>query len=244
MCRSANHESPYTDDGGDGNVLKIRAFFVHIGLSASGFNGNPGNADPLPQFLTLVFLPPNPTLSLYRLVNHPLPHPHVIFGAGIRQRLRATQGLCTFQLYFGKAKQLLKGVFIKEDDHHWRLECRSRLPSHSRQISEAQLCVALEFDDGHVSMNHRVVVKPKEKIIIKHCINARGWELEQIPEEKELHYYNAHASESDVQQPGSGVILDFEPLRWALDLGIWVVCLGLGVGYLVSKASIRKFRPS
>ncbi|GKC05641.1 mitochondrial proton/calcium exchanger protein-like protein isoform X1 [Tanacetum coccineum] len=35
---------------------------------------------------------------------------------------------------------------------------------------------------------------------------------------------------------------DVEGVRWAVDVGIWVMCLGVGVGYLVSKASSKSLR--
>ncbi|KAK4260644.1 hypothetical protein QN277_003733 [Acacia crassicarpa] len=191
MCRSTDllPPSPYTHDGACPNV---KALFVHVRTSASEIN------DPLPQFLTILFNPPNHSLSLHRLLNHSLPH--AIFAAKLSlcpRRRRPSQPL-SFQLFLGEA-MLLKGALIEQDQNRWTLD----------------------------STNWVRLVNHKERV--KNCVNFGH--LEQIPEEMELPSEDSHE------------VMDLEGLRRTVDLGIWVLCLGLGVGYLVSRASVRKFRP-
>ncbi|KAK4260645.1 hypothetical protein QN277_003733 [Acacia crassicarpa] len=222
MCRSTDllPPSPYTHDGACPNV---KALFVHVRTSASEIN------DPLPQFLTILFNPPNHSLSLHRLLNHSLPH--AIFAAKLSlcpRRRRPSQPL-SFQLFLGEA-MLLKGALIEQDQNRWTLDCKSQFhllqPHYFQPISEVQLCFA--FDDGNLAATNWVrLVNHKERV--KNCVNFGH--LEQIPEEMELPSEDSHE------------VMDLEGLRRTVDLGIWVLCLGLGVGYLVSRASVRKFRP-
>ncbi|XP_028805919.1 uncharacterized protein LOC114760798 [Neltuma alba] len=220
------HTSPYYTH--DGAAPKVKALFVHVRTSASDFN------DTLPQFLTVLFNSSNSSLSLHRLLNHPLPHS--IFAAKLsiclrrRRRQRPSQPF-SFQL-FHEEVLLLKGALIEQkNQRRWTLDCKSQvhlLQSYSHPISELQLCFA--FDDGNLAATNWVrLANPKERI--KQWVISGGY-LEQIPEEMELPSEDSHE-----------VLEDLERLRRSVDLGIWVLFLGVGVGYLVSRASARKFRP-
>ncbi|XP_054810662.1 uncharacterized protein LOC129312105 [Prosopis cineraria] len=217
MCRSTDlvhHPSSHSHDGDD--AINIKALFVHARTSASGFN------DPLP--LTVLFNAPIHSLSLHRFLNHPLPHALFAAKLSLCLRRRRWRQPLSFQLFLGEAL-LLKGTLVEQDQHRWTLDCKSQLHLLQSSISEVQLCFA--FDDGNLAATNWVRLgNPKERV--KYCVDV--CRLEQIPEETELPSEDSHG------------VLDLEQLRRTVDLGIWVLCLGLGAGYLVSRASVRKFR--
>ncbi|KAK9103943.1 hypothetical protein Sjap_021197 [Stephania japonica] len=76
-------------------------------------------------------------------------------------------------------------------------------------------------------------------------------QLEEIPEESELDlsFYHDHhhqhptttttspSPSNSSEDDDDAVEMELEGVRWAVDLGIWVLCLGLG--YFVSKASSK-----
>lgn len=72
----------------------------------------------------------------------------------------------------------------------------------------------------------------------KHRINKLKLLLEDIPEDKELRIDDDN---NDVEYANPEVEealeMDLEVLRRAFDMGIWVVCLGLG--YMFSRANFR-----
>lgn len=222
MCRSTSllHPPSHTPNG---TTINIKALFVHVRTS-SYFNNS------LPQFLTILFNnnPPNhDSLSLHRLHNNPLPHAIFANKLGIlRQPL-------TFQLFLGEV-MLLKGELVKgQDKNMWMLDCTE--PQHHviqscsshHPISEVQICFA--FDDGNLAVTNWVrVVNIKERVE-SYCVGE--YKLEKIPEEVEDCF------------EGCDEVLDLEGVRRTVDYGIWILCLGVaGVGYVVSKASARKFR--
>ncbi|KAL9166948.1 hypothetical protein ABFS82_05G063800 [Erythranthe guttata] len=73
-------------------------------------------------------------------------------------------------------------------------------------------------------------------------------ELEEIPEEREGEIGSdacwccdcgGGGGEEEMDGGDGGVVeAEMEAVRWAVDVGIWVVCIG--VGYLVTKASSSK----
>lgn len=66
--------------------------------------------------------------------------------------------------------------------------------------------------------------------------------LEDIPEETELLCGDdGHAdTDTELEEVCDHLEMDLQVLRKSLDMGIWVLCLG--VGFMVSRASITKFR--
>ncbi|XP_010252396.1 PREDICTED: uncharacterized protein LOC104593967 [Nelumbo nucifera] len=166
-----------------------------------------------------------------------------------RERVRVSQGI-QFEVYMREDKVLM-GIFRKYDEGEWKMECKCVMECEcvGFQVSEAEVCVAL---DGQVAMNEKV------KMGVRSKKKARGFRgLEEIPEEREVMdgycYRGCFCEyEEEQQQPetessgehhneedGSEEEMEMElgGVRWAVDLGIWVMCLG--VGYLVSKASSR-----
>lgn len=171
----------------------------------------------------------------------------VVYGS--REKMKASEG-SRFEIYLGDAK-VLKGIFRKDEGENWKLECKCGLEGEEEVdfLKEAEVCVAV---DGQAAamINEKVEMVRRKK---KRGRCFRG--LEEIPEERE-------GSELELDVGGGGccccdecsgsrtitdggdceteVESEMENVKWAVDVGIWVMCLG--VGYLVSKASCRKFR--
>ncbi|KAI4315573.1 hypothetical protein L6164_028368 [Bauhinia variegata] len=269
MCRSTRH--PYHPPNG----LEIKSFLVRL----SDFDA----PKPFPELLTLLFLPRikenaleidgfkiqpgSPAIvSLHRFV---AAQPHrLVYGSRQRVRVRASQGM-RFQVYLSKA-MLLEGILRKDHNHQCKLECELRVDvGHGvdPRVSDAdaEVCIAVE---GEAAIAERVPTVAKRKRDRK-PFKFNEWELEDIPEEREVSYsseccnnnieididdavtdadsvccpcsrdYDSDDSISNSNYPKQDYEggLDIEGVRWAVDLGIWVMCLGLG--YLVSKASIK-----
>ncbi|XP_027346589.1 uncharacterized protein LOC113858249 [Abrus precatorius] len=198
------------------NSFTVTAFFVRFRTSTWE-----SKLSPLPDSLALILSLPPYSLSLTR-IRQAKTQGHVIFGS--KQRVRATTQAMNFQLHAGETK-LLKGVIRKHDRNNWRLECcKWELPI-SLSISEVELLVAL---DGVEPVRERVVVKRNNK-------------LEDIPEETELPSDNSADANAEVEEARTNLEMDLEVLKWAMDVGIWVLCLGFG--YMLSRASKPNIRP-
>lgn len=164
-----------------------------------------------------------------------------------REPVRASDGV-RFEVYFREEK-VLKGIFRKDEDSDeiaWVLDCKCALESDvlGLKVSEAEVYVAVE---GDVAITRRVSLKRKR------C--GRGFTgLEEIPEETEMDVEldgcdcDCSCGQSEIEFDGGDskegcdgdTELDMEGVRWAVDVGIWVMCLG--VGFLVSKASAKTLR--
>ena len=135
------------------------------------------------------------------------------------------------------------------------MECKCASVDGINFVREAEVSVALE--DGGV-IGEKMTMRPRR------C-RRRGFrvELEDIPEERDEEYEesdgvccccgDATTSESDGEdefdyyydgdhhQKDAEMEMEVtEGVGWAVDVGIWVVCLG--VGLLVSRASARRLR--
>lgn len=241
MCRT-------TDYPIDRDRLKVRTFFVRF----SGFT----SGKLLPESLTLLYLPrinENPLevdgskirpessafVTLYRLVNAKVNDGEAVFGS--RELVRVSEGV-RFEVYMGEDK-VLKGIFRKDGDQEWKLECKCGLEGDivGADVSEVEVCVAVE---GKIAMSERVTM------VVKRKRNRRRFNgLEEIPEVREADpeiesdgcicchcgFEIGDECEGDLEKD-----VDVEGVRWAVDVGIWVVCLG--VGFLVSKASVKSLR--
>lgn len=259
MCRSMELKLGMQPRGR--NCLKIKAFFVRF----SGFK----SCKSLPDSLTLVYLPrvngsellvggskvrpDSPAfLTLHRVVNVKTKKGEAIFGS--RERVWASGGV-RFEVYLGE-ERVLEGIFRK-DEEEWKLECGCGLENElvaggggTTEVASvgADVCVALE---GHVALSGRV-----EMVSMRKKNRKVGFDrLEVIPEEKEeaddeslgefcCDCKNRRSSGGELDEvcgPDCNLMeMDLEGMRWAVDVGIWVMCLG--VGYLVSKASARSLR--
>ncbi|XP_039160243.1 uncharacterized protein LOC104444099 isoform X2 [Eucalyptus grandis] len=253
MCRSTDF--PHLRPSPAGDRLDLKAFYVRFSAHRPAPEPEPGPG-PFPDSLTLLYLPgaagrpleidgakvrpDHPAfLTLHRVVAPSRGGGgDVVYGS--RDRVRAAPGL-RFEVYLGGEKAL-RGSFRRDEERDWRLECACAL---EREVLAgagwvSEVCAAAE--GGRVAMSERVEMVARKRRGRK---GGRGfYGLEEIPEESETE------SESDGDMGGGGACcccgdgedweVNTEGVRWAVDVGIWVACLG--VGYLVSKASAKSLR--
>lgn len=181
----------------------------------------------------------------------------VVFASG--EPVRAADGV-RFDVYL-RAERVLKGILRKDEGSEWNsiisdawvLDCKCALESDVAGLnaSAAEVRVAAE---GDVDITRRV------SMVVKRRRNHVASALEGIPEETELDVVESDGCDCSCSrgdrlcpeiefdgadsQEGCGdhdveteLDLDMEGVRWAVDVGIWVMCLG--VGLLVSKASAK-----
>ncbi|KAE9587427.1 hypothetical protein Lal_00031833 [Lupinus albus] len=101
--------------------------------------------------------------------------------------------------------------------------------------------------DRHVGFSEKVKDKETNKPMVRNKKQRmKKLKLEDIPEDKELfcignsnsYIDDDHGCVDMNTEVEEALEMDLEVLRRTVDMGIWVVCLGLG--YMFSKA---KFRP-
>ncbi|PSS11240.1 hypothetical protein CEY00_Acc15528 [Actinidia chinensis var. chinensis] len=229
--------------------LKIKAFYLRLSVSST--------RKPLPDSLTLYYLPringspleingsnirPDSTafVTLHRVVSGERTSGDVVFGS--RERVRASEGV-RFEVYL-RDEKLLRGGFRRDERDEWSVECRCVLEREvvGMEVKEAEVCVAAE---GREAMREKVEVTVRRRRG-KYCFKG----LEEIPEEREgdvepdgcccCCFEEERELGSDGENCVEEMEFEMEGLRWAVDVGIWVMCLG--VGYLVSKASSKSSR--
>ncbi|GAV68719.1 hypothetical protein CFOL_v3_12222 [Cephalotus follicularis] len=245
MCRSPNVLLRYSDN----QRLKIKSFFVKF----SGMD----STRPVPESLTLLYLPringtelevsgskirPDSSafVTLHRLVATAakMEEGEVFYGS--RERVEASGGV-QFVVYFREDK-VLKGTFRKnEDNKEWKLQCKYCEGCHD--VAVADVLVRVE---GHVELFGRVEIRRKHRRRV-------GFDkLEEIPEEREEEDGETEGGcwctcDCDGSDGGDGekgcddkLEKEMDGVRWAVDLGIWVACLGVGI--LASKATSKSLR--
>ncbi|KAF5460496.1 hypothetical protein F2P56_020360 [Juglans regia] len=266
MCRSTDFHG-YRSAGRDSR-LRIRALFVRFsGLNDQ--NPLPEsitllylpriNENSLVVDGSNIKLDSPAFVTLHRVVAAKTREGEVVFGS--RERVRAGEGV-QFEVYLREEK-VLKGIFRKEEGGEWTLECKCKMESEV-SVSEAEVCVAVE---GHVAMKERVDMAVRRRSWRrKHDSRVCGG-LEEIPEGREEEEEEEDTTESDGgcccscgeemengsdgrdvgegedrdEEDSTDMAMEMEGVRWAVDVGIWVMCLG--VGFLVSNASlINNFR--
>uniref|UniRef100_A0A803PP50 Uncharacterized protein n=1 Tax=Cannabis sativa TaxID=3483 RepID=A0A803PP50_CANSA len=254
MCRSTDYHG-FTNSI-PRTRLKTRTFAVRF----SGLD----TRKPLPNSLTLIFLPrindnelevdgskirpDSPAfVSLHRGVVES-EDGEVLYGS--RDRVSVGDGV-RFEVYLREEK-VLKGSFWRDYGDEWRLECKCVLESEISAAGvdsvEAEVRIVAE---GHVAMCERVAMVAKRK----HGF-CNG--LEEIPEEIEVDdddddeeecMCGCDCSSGEMESGSDGGDwrnemdydeMDVEGVKWAVDVGFWVMCLG--VGFLVSKASSKTLR--
>jgi flavin-dependent dehydrogenase len=235
MCRSPDFERYVEKES-----LKVKAFFVRFtGLPTRGF---------LPDSLTLLYPPRineaafeldgskiRPDSPAFVTLHRVVKGGDVIYGS--RERVRVWEGI-RFEVYMSE-ERVIKGIFRKDEGDKWKLECECEM----EEEGAAEVVVAAEGHVAKATMARKHRRRRKQKI---------GFEcLEEIPEEREEGRdsdggvcFCTCSGESD---DGEGeweevewtaeMESETEGMGWAVDLGIWVMCLG--VGYLVSKASTK-----
>lgn len=250
MCKSTECQGSYRDQ----DRLKVKSFFIR--LSKLQVN------EQLPQSLTLVYLPRNNETALeisgknvrpdstafvmlHRNITVKTSSGEAIYGS--RERVVASEGV-TIEVYLREEK-ILKGTFRKDDEEEWKLDCKSALEREmnlvDHDVAVADVYVGLE---GNVAVIDRVEMVVKRKRNGRRC-GSKGMALAQIPEEREVDIDEfksdgcrcCSCGEEDHESDGGDLEeIEFEGVSWAVDVGIWVMCLG--VGYLVSKASAKSLR--
>ncbi|KAJ8768450.1 hypothetical protein K2173_021603 [Erythroxylum novogranatense] len=235
MCRTTEFHG---FNSGSDKALKIRAFCVRL----SGFNDSPKT---FPESLTLIYLPRTKASEL--VVNGSKVKPDSAAFSVLhrvkteigkaafmsRERVRGSEGL-RFAVYMGQ-ERLLKGMYTKDQKEGWMLDCSCGLEQECMVVgvSKVDVCVALE---GKMALNVGVAMVFKRK-----C--GFGSVLDVIPED------NNDGEESDAadgctmgdtEECMEMMERDLEVIRWAVDVGFWVVCLGMG--FLLSKATSKSLR--
>ncbi|KAK3018824.1 hypothetical protein RJ639_003452 [Escallonia herrerae] len=245
MCRG------YQQNERDGRLLRIKAFSIRLLVSDSGKG--------LPDSLTLYYSPringrplevngtkikpDSPAfVTLHRVVS--AAGGAVLYGS--RERVRASEGV-RFEVLLGDEK-VLKGVFRKDGRDEWQVGCGCGLDSEvaGLKVAEAEVCVAAE---GGLEMRERVEMVVNRRR--RRRRRSRWCFLEEIPEEREVEAEaemesdgcwcccgeegmdGGDGKEGEEEEMGT----EMEGVSLAVDVGIWVMCLG--VGYLVSKASFK-----
>ncbi|RWR88884.1 hypothetical protein CKAN_01792600 [Cinnamomum micranthum f. kanehirae] len=250
MCRSTEIHGAVRKER---DRLRFRAFYVRLSTSIS--------KNALPETLSLLYLPRiNGTLldindatirpdsasyvALHWVRSASGPLGEAVFASS--DRVRVCEGV-RFEVYL-KEERVLKGIFRKDEEGLWRLDCKCAM-ERELGVSEAEVGVAGERCG---------VVREKVEMQAR---RRNGWGyfgLEEIPEEREVDFDVCDCGESAMRSDGEGEgedseeeeerngrvemeeeeeELGMEGVRWAVDLGIWVMCLGLGI--LVSKASSK-----
>ncbi|CAN1254722.1 hypothetical protein LINPERPRIM_LOCUS8740 [Linum perenne] len=240
--------------------LKIKAFFCRF----SCFH----RRTSFPDSLTLCFLPringtelhidgsktrpdSNAFLELHRLVDVNTKPGESIYGS----REPVTGGL-SFEVYF-KDERVLEGIFTKDEEQEWNIDCRSRVENAAVGSGAVDVCVAVADQMAPLSDRVKLVATKRKK---GSCRKGRLDRLVVIPEDAENDDEDddgsdgpccCHCDGTDsgsngedwekISEMGEGTEeMDLEGVGWAVDVGLWVMCLG--VGYLVSKASTKRLR--
>ncbi|KAJ6695223.1 putative proteinDP-SPECIFIC GLUTAMATE DEHYDROGENASE [Salix koriyanagi] len=141
-----------------------------------------------------------------------------------------------------REERVLEGIFRRDADlERWKLECYGGTGGDDVRVLAVRVAV-----EGQVAFVETVVTRKRK--------SKRGCDrLEVIPEGREV-----VEDESDGKcdcdgrglyggdlEEGCGpdcaeVEMELEGIRWAIDVGVWVMCLG--VGYMVSRASVKSLR--
>ncbi|KAJ6414962.1 hypothetical protein OIU84_003877 [Salix udensis] len=234
------------------NHLQIKSFYVLF----TGFR--PDNK-PVPESLTLVYLPrghelvidgsefrpaTKAYLGLHRIVEvgKKEGEGEVMFGS--RERVRVNEGV-RFEVYL-REERVLEGIFRRDADlERWKLECYGGRGGDDVRVLAVRVAV-----EGQVAFVETVVTRKRK--------SKRGCDrLEVIPEEREVVEDESDGKcDCDCDCDGRGlyggdleeecgpdcaeVEMELEGIRWAIDVGVWVMCLG--VGYMVSRASVKSLR--
>ncbi|XP_047306301.1 uncharacterized protein LOC124909694 [Impatiens glandulifera] len=259
MCRGLQQQIIERD------CLNIKAFYIR--LSNINCINNNNNNNPLPDYLTLHYLPRingnplqidgsyiRPDSPAFVTLHRVLSGEAVTYGS--RERVRTSSG-SRFEVYV-KDEKFIKGIFRQgsELSREWKMECKCALEREMelgcfRGAEEAEVLIEGEGEEMKLTEKVDMVVRRRRKGRFNYCY--RGC-LEEIPEEEKETEPENEAAEgcccccsecfAAAAEGGGEDTVDFEleGVRKAVDVGFWVVCVGVGVGFLVSKASSRTFR--
>ncbi|XP_019170258.1 PREDICTED: uncharacterized protein LOC109165784 [Ipomoea nil] len=240
MCRG------FLENGPD--CLKLRAFYIHLSVSTA--------KKALPHSLTLHYLPridggaleingskiradaPG-FVTLHRVVAADAAVTGAVYGS--RDRVKASEG-ARFEIYAGDSSRLVKGVFRKDwAEENWKLDCECVVAGEDDclGIKAAEVCVAVEGYAPEL-ITQKVEMLPPRRLRRRRCYQG----LEEIPEGRETETESepccCHCCDEGEKEMDGGACKATEAVGWAVDMGIWMVCLG--VGYFVSRASYKSLR--
>lgn len=235
MCRSTDFDRYVEKES-----LKVKAFYVR-------FTGLP-TREFLPDSLTLLY-PPRINEAAFELDGSKIRPDspafvtlhRVVKGGeaiyGCREPVRVWEGI-RFEVYMSE-ERVVKGIFRKEDGDKWKIECECEM-----EEGAAEVVVAAE---GHVATSTMARKHRRRRRKQFECLEEIPEEREEGRESDDVCFCTCSCGESD---DGEGewesvewtaeMESEAEGMGWAVDLGIWVMCLG--VGYLVSKASTKSLR--
>ncbi|KAM3396525.1 hypothetical protein P3S68_000037 [Capsicum galapagoense] len=239
--------------------LKIKGFYLHLSFSS------PTDQNVPPDSLTLHYLPritESPLeindskirsnspgfITLHRVVINMSAEKvtnGVIYGS--KDRVKASEGV-KLEIFMGDVK-VIKGMFMKDgvNQENWRIHCKCTLENDDLHVKGAEVCVAVEALPPAAVITEKVEMEMKRSRRRRSCFQK----LEEIPEQREGESdgYTCCCSECEGEEEdsdgGDTVVAaaeEVEGVGWAVDVGIWVMCLGVGVGYLVSRASSKSLR--
>ncbi|KAB5564668.1 hypothetical protein DKX38_004722 [Salix brachista] len=199
--------------------LATLAFYVFTG---------PDNKQ-VPESLTLVYLPRGHELvidgskfrpetkayiGLHRIVEVDKKEGEVMFGS--RERVRVNEGV-RFEVYL-REERVLEGIFRRDADlERWKLECYGGRGGDDVRVLAVR--VAVEGQE-------REVVEDESDGKCDCDCDGRG-------------LYGGDLEEG-CGPDCAEVEMELEGIRWAIDVGVWVMCLG--VGYMASRASVKSLR--
>lgn len=244
MCKGFMQNGP--------DCLKLRAFYIHLSVSTA--------RKALPQSLTLHYLARidggaleiNESkirsdapgfVTLHRVVSAEA----VVTGAvyGSREGVKASEG-ARFEIYAGDSR-VVKGVFRKDWGENWKLDCECVVAGENDclGIKAAEVCVAVEGYAAELITQKVEMLHPR-RLRRRRCYQG----LEEIPEGRETETESEPGcccccDEGEKIIDGGACknaeeAADVDGVGWAVDMGIWMVCLG--VGFLVSRASYKSLR--
>lgn len=232
--------------------LQVRAFYLRLSSSSTSTSAPPSE-------LTLVYRPAIGGAAL-QLGGRALPPacPAEVTLLRVRgkddapayasaDRVSAAEG-ARFEVYAGKKELAAEGAFARRNGG-WRVECRRPVASHSR-VAEV-----LVLAEGGVLVRARARASAARRI-------GCATRLEGIPEEEPSSWgpceceCGACGDEWEMvgqsDDDGGGALVDkfkeheeeaeAETMRWALEMGAWAVCVG--VGLLATARRFSRRRPA
>ncbi|CAA6656360.1 unnamed protein product [Spirodela intermedia] len=236
---------------GGKEALKIQAFYIRLAARSAG-----GEALKKAELLTLVYRPRTGGASLEVNDVQMLPGAAAFVGLhrvraaesggdlvfGSTDRVCAGEGIL-FEVYAGEEERAaVEGSFRRRDGGGWRMKCWVAADGEEAAgIEAADICVAGEDKvvmmesvdaggdtggDGEEVEGHCGCCTEEEE-------QDDGWRLSENTEED---------GEDDDWLEEDAWQGEEEGTTWAVDLGIWAACLGVGI--LVSRASCSKRRQS
>ncbi|KAL9229416.1 hypothetical protein vseg_004883 [Gypsophila vaccaria] len=215
MCHTPDYPHP-SFHFHNHNRLKLTNFTVALTLSTSH----------LPEFLTLVFLHRNDGTPTF-LTLHPTPSPSPspsssspTLSYASHARISFSHGL-VFEVLLGELS-LLKGVFRVDHTLGLRLHCR---------------CAVDETRFAGVKLKHLEMRVGEDDVRVL-MMTRKGFKLGLVDIPEETHHDTCVDDVDDENMIGTQV----EGVKWAVDVGIWVGCLGLALGFMLSTASVKSFK--